>query len=370
MSYTSGVPTDPIRFHPDMEKLEEGEADTDAKLNETLKGIREKTFADSGEVLRSVHAKSHGILKATLTISAGLPPVLAQGLFSKAGSYPVVVRFSTLPGDLLSDDVSTPRGVAFKIIGVEGERLPGSEGDITQDFVMVNAPAFSAPTAKKFLGSLKQVAATTDRIEGLKEVISHVARGTEAILEAFGHKSPLVVTLGGQPATNILGETFYTQTPFLFGPYVAKFSLKPVSAGLTAHTGEKLDVHERPHGIREAVIHHFDKATGEWELQVQLATDLDSMPIEDSSVPWPEDKSPYVTVGRLSAPVQNAWSDESRRAVDDGLSFSPWHGLAAHRPLGGVNRARNDTYRNSAAFRGSHTGCPMHEPREDLAVGT
>ncbi len=369
MSHTSGVPTEPLLFRPDMEKLEENEADTDAKLEETLKNIREKTFADSGEPLRSVHAKSHGILKATLTVAKGLPAVLAQGLFAKPGSYPVVMRFSTLPGDVLSDDVSTPRGLAFKVIGVEGERLPGSEGDVTQDFVMVNAPAFSAPTAKKFLGSLKQVAATTDRIEGLKEVISHVARGTEALLEAFGHKSPLVVTLGGQPATNILGETFYTQTPFLFGPYIAKFSLKPVSVGLTGHTGKKLDVHERPHALREAVIHHFDKEGGEWELQVQLATDLDAMPVEDSSVPWPEGTSPYITVARLSAAVQNAWSDENRRAVDDGLSFSPWHGLAAHRPLGGVNRARNGTYRNSAAFRGSHTGCPMHEPRLDVAAG-
>jgi hypothetical protein len=32
--------------------------------------------------------------------------------------------------------VSTPRGLSVKIIGVEGERLSGSEGDVTQDFVL------------------------------------------------------------------------------------------------------------------------------------------------------------------------------------------------------------------------------------------
>ena len=49
--------------------------------------------------------------------------------------------------------------------------------------------------------------------------------------------------------------------------------------------------------------------------------------------------------------------------VDDALSFSPWHGLAAHQPLGGVNRVRRDTYDFSADFRGAFNGCPMHEPR-------
>ena len=50
-------------------------------------------------------------------------------------------------------------------------------------------------------------------------------------------------------------------------------------------------------------------------------------------------------------------------AIDEGLAFSPWHGLAAHRPLGSVMRARNTTYTNSAEFRGKHNGCPMHEPK-------
>ena len=124
-----------------------------------------------------------------------------------------------------------------------------------------------------------------------------------------------------------------------------------------------MDVNGRPDALRESVIEHFGAQGGDWDLQVQLNTNLDVMPIEDASVIWPEDQSPYITVGRVSVAAQNAWSAESKAAVDDGLSFSPWHGLAAHRPLGGVNRARKESYTNSAAFRGKHTGCPMHEPR-------
>jgi hypothetical protein len=42
------------------------------------------------------------------------------------------MRFSTSPGDLLPDSVSTPRGLALKIFGVTGERLPGSEDDTSR----------------------------------------------------------------------------------------------------------------------------------------------------------------------------------------------------------------------------------------------
>ncbi len=52
-----------------------------------------------------------------------------------------------------------------------------------------------------------------------------------------------------------------------------------------------------------------------------------------------------------------------REAADDALSYSIWHGIAAHRPLGNVNRARRDTYAHSAAFRGQFNGCPVHQPR-------
>jgi hypothetical protein len=45
------------------------------------------------------------------------------------------------------------------------------------------------------------------------------------------------------------------------------------------------------------------------------------------------------------------------------LAFSTWHGLAAHQPLGAVNRARKSAYQMSSEFGGARNGCPMHEPR-------
>ena len=108
---------------------------------------------------------------------------------------------------------------------------------------------------------------------------------------------------------------------------------------------------------------YFASQDAEWEFRVQLCTDLDAMPVEDPSVPWPEEASPFVTVARLRVPAQPSWDEARSRAVDLGMSFSPWHGLAAHRPLGSINRARRPAYEMSSEFRAAHSGCPMHEPR-------
>ena len=187
----------PVRYSPDVETPEADEAETNRQLTETLLKISEITWKDSGHAIRSVHAKAHGLLNAELVIAEGLPPELAQGLFAKPGRYPVLMRFSTIPGDILDDSVSVPRGLGIKIVGVEADRLPGSEGDTTQDFLMVNGPAFAAPTAKAFLGNLKLLAGTTDKAEGLKKVLSAVLRGAEAALEAVGGESGTLKALGG-----------------------------------------------------------------------------------------------------------------------------------------------------------------------------
>jgi hypothetical protein len=351
-----------LPFDSAFEQIPEDEADTTAELAQAMRSITEKTYADSGHAWRSVHAKSHGLLVGELQIVAGLPAELAQGMFARPATLPVVMRLSTNPGDVLDDKVSTPRGLAIKVIGVEGERLAGSEGDSTQDFVMINAPAFTAATPKNFLANLKLLAKTTDKAPGAKKALSAVLRGTEAVLEKLGGESATIISLGGHPETHILGETFYTAVPLLYGHYFGKASVAPVSPELTALTDAPVNLKGKPDGLREAVSDFFAANGGEWELRVQLATDIDKMPIEDASVQWSEEESPYVTVAHIRVAPQSAWSAERVTKIDDGMAFSPWHGIAAHRPLGGVMRARKRSYEMSSRYRGEKNGCPMREP--------
>lgn len=366
----------PVPYSPQVETPAADEAQVIAELNETLLGMSKTMAEHTGKGLRSVHAKSFGLLRGTFEVLPGLPPALAQGLFAAPAQYDLIARFSTPPAEELDDRVSLPRGMSLKVIGVPGERLPGSEADSTQDFLMVDGPVFNAPDAKHFLGSLKMLASTTDKAEGGKRAMSVLLRGAGTVLGAVGIESPTITSMGGHKQTEPLGETFYTQVPMRFGSYIAKLSAVPVGASLTALKDKPLpdELADDPDGLRGSINAFFaSNDDAEWELRVQLNTDLEKMPIEDASVEWPEDLSPYVAVARIRIPRQTGWSEERSAAVDDGLSFSPWHGLAAHQPLGGVMRARKAVYPPSVAFRGSVTGCPMHEPasaRQVLADST
>ena len=77
---------------------------------------------------RSVHAKSHGLLKGELRVLDHLPEPYAQGLFARPAEYGIVMRFSTNPGDILPDSISTPRGLAVKVIGIDGLAMVPNTG--------------------------------------------------------------------------------------------------------------------------------------------------------------------------------------------------------------------------------------------------
>lgn len=351
----------PIVYTPAIEHAEEGEAATISELIDTLATIGRTTYKDSGKPMRSVHAKSHGILVGQITVLPELPETLRQGLFASAGTYPVILRFSTTPGDMLDDKVSTPRGLAMKVLGVAGPVLESDRGS-TQDFVLANAPAFAAPNLKGFLKNLKLLAKTTDKAEGLKKVLSATLRGLERAVEAVGGESGTLKSLGGHPLTNVLGETYYSQVPILFGTYMAKVAIAPCSPELSALKDAPVDLDGRPDGLRQAVVEFFAGHGADWELRVQLSTDLQAMPIEDASVVWPEDQSPYVAVARISVPAQNAWSPARVSFVNDRLAFNPWHGLQAHRPLGSIMRGRKRVYDQMSKMRAEQAATTLVEP--------
>lgn len=351
----------PLRYRPDVEQIEPDEPQIARDIAETMLSIAHKTYADSGHAMRCVHAKSHGLLAARLEVLADLPPELAQGIFDKSKAYDCVIRLSTTPGDLLHDSVSTPRGIALKVLDVEGARLPGCEGSSNQDFVLANGKEFNSPSGKAFLRSLKMLALTTDRLEGLKELVSRTFRGLESVVEAVGGQSAMLKSLGGNAPTHILGESFFSQLPVRYGDYIAKVAIVPASDSLRALANVRLDIGKDSNAIRHEVEHFFAEETAIWHLQIQLCTDLDEMPVEGIS-PWDEKTSPFVTVARLIVDHQQAWSETRSETIDDGMRFSPWNGIEAHQPLGSIMRLRKLAYEKSVAFRSQRNPMPVMEP--------
>jgi hypothetical protein len=80
-----------------------------------------------------------------------------------------------------------------------------------------------------------------------------------------------------------------------------------------------------------------------------------------ASVVWPEESNPYLPVATLTVKPQEGWSPERSHLVDDKMAFSPWHGIAAHQPLGIIVRARRYIYPILSDYRGALNGCPIHE---------
>ena len=178
----STVPVTPLPYRDSDERESADESATREALSTDMREILETTWADHGHAVRSVHAKSHALIDAALEVSADLPGPLAQGLFARAGNYPVVMRLSTNPGDVLDDSVSAPRGLAIKIHGVERERLPGSEDASTQDFRLrtprSSGPRTRARTSRSGGSSRRRSRSGARRARGPSTTGSRSARGT------------------------------------------------------------------------------------------------------------------------------------------------------------------------------------------------
>ena len=351
-----------VPYTDDVEVLQPNEEQTFDEIAATMLDIQKKIGERQRHTTRSVHAKSHGLLKAEVTVMDGLPEELLQGLFAKPASYGAVMRFSTNPGDILSDHISTPRGLAIKIIGVEGEMVPSHTNEVTQDLVMVDAKAFTAPDAKGFLKGLKTLDQHANDSEALKQAVSSAAQVAESALESVGGESAALKGFGHKP-THPLGETFSTVTPVRYGNYFGKIELVPISDNLVQLCGTHLPNATHWNALKDAIVEFFTTQIATWELRVQLCTDLEKMPVENAEIQWDEKLSPYIAVAQVTALAQNPYSDARRIWADEELSFNPWHCLAAHRPLGNVMRARFKAYQASTRARHAAEGRRMVEPR-------
>ena len=68
----------PVPYSAAVEVPEDKEAETTFDLKDTMHGISLKTYQDSGHAIRSVHAKTHGLLTGEMTVLDGLPPAMRR----------------------------------------------------------------------------------------------------------------------------------------------------------------------------------------------------------------------------------------------------------------------------------------------------
>jgi hypothetical protein len=352
-----------VEYSDDVEQRLPDEDELIDKIVEALKRNNEQTSAKYKHGLRDAHAKSHGVLRGELTVYPDLDSPLRHGLFAMPATYPVIARISSGFGEIRSDQIHFVRGMAIKVLGVQGPKVPGYDGQ-AQDFLLVNNPTIAFGDVRAYHDTLRFSALQAKAPDVTLKATGTLARIAAGILKTVGVAPPIPIEMFGGPNNHILGETFHSMAALRYGDYIAKLRLAPLSKSVCALAGRPVASTLGDDALRRLVVDFFARNSAEYELRAQLCTDLKTMPVEDASVLWPDTVSSPQPIAKITFPAQDAYSTARQAYADDVLSFNPWHALADHRPLGSIMRIRIKAYEASTAFRHTMNNAPRVEPHD------
>ena len=348
----------PLPYADDVETIPADEADDIERVVQALELILARSQAKSGQFRADVHVKTHAYVQGEFRVLPNLPAELAQGLFEQAGLYPAVVRFSNASSQPQADAIPDGRGMAIKVLAVTGEMVATDEQrGPTQDFVMINHPVFFARNVKDYL-RLEQVLVQADD-SPLATLQGALTGGDWNPLHWHWREMFTVTRIAGHLLAHPAGNTYFSMAPLRYGNYVVKCRAKPAGDRHDSYLELIQRLGSDADAMRLALEETLRTQQVLFEFQVQLRTSERTMPIEDATIEWPESESPYRTVAHLLLPRQEI---ELLRQQEEykNLSFNVWHALAAHRPLGGINRVRRSAYALSAAWRRLQLEVPPH----------
>lgn len=298
---------------------------------------------------RDAHAKPHGCVHGTFTVFHGIDTRLSHGVFSRPGrQYPAWIRFSN--GTQADDRKPDARGMAIKLMGVEGEKLlPRERHERTQDFVMINYSTFFVRNVAEY--------ETFFRYQSEHQPIRYFFGDNPFNpfnwrLHEFRHASRTLF----QKVADPLEASYYSMTAYKLGPRNVKYAALPCG-----DRPVKMPKEPTPYHLRQAMVQHLNERRACFYFAFQLQDSNENMPIEDPSIEWQEHLSPFVPVARLNIPVQ-AFSSDAQNAFCENLSFTPWHALPEHRPIGGLNRSRKAVYEATSIRRHYRNGFVRREP--------
>jgi hypothetical protein len=272
---------------------------------------------------------------------------MKRGVFAKPQTFQAWVRFSgpgpNLPADI--DDVGFV-SCAIKLMGVPGEKLTEDE-KVTQDFIMVSTPTFVTPD-----------------ISSNAHLQVHVLRGTPILYfltTGLQHFLDFIMQgLWNETQTSPLEARYWSCVPYLLGPGQAMmYSVRPKIPGNSWIPG--LPFWTSPIYLREAMVKVLAEREVEFEFMIQVQKDAFRMPIENAGVRWPESLSPYTPVATLRL-FKQKFDSPAQFAFARNLSYTPWHCIADHRPLGNQNRARRRMYWELRRLRQTMNATPHIEP--------
>jgi hypothetical protein len=336
------------------EAVPPGEAEATAQIAAVIGGTVAKDQKETGSAHRDAHAKAHGCVRAQFRVNEHLPPELRQGVFQEGREYRSWIRYSNGSGRAAKDSEGDGRGMAIKLLGVQGPKLSDDE-KATQDFLMINAPVFFVRDAADYVEFSKAAAAG--------KPFSFFIHGLNPFRWRF-RELRNALTLIRKRTDNPLDIRYWSLAPYMLGESgPMKYSARPCAAAPLEKTDRK-----NPNYLRDAMSARLKTSSACFEFMVQLRTDPSRQPVEDPTVEWSEKTSPFTPVATIDIPSQSFDGPEQQKFCEN-LSMNPWHALPEHRPLGGINRVRKVVYETISKLRHDLNGAARSEPTGDEIFG-
>lgn len=323
------------RALPDEQK--QAEALSDLLISQ----IKSEYTQKAKRAFRDAHPRGIGCVAARFTVNSDLKPELRTGVLSQPGrSYEALIRFSSALGPQ-GDQEPDARGMAIKLLGVEGPKLLASQSEArTHDFLMIDAPTFPVRDAPDFAG-----------IVTIKSEPSHIFSylWDSPFRRALQLKALRDMTKGNpNHGKSLLERRYFSMVPYLFKSAEIESPVKFSARPCASLAPRPLDGSAAE--LRQDLAQRLSQGAACFDFAFQFYRDGLGIDIEDGRSEWPEDELPFVSVAQIEIASQSFLSD-ARLAYCDALSFHPWHALAAHRPLGGINRTRKIVYEKISRFR-------------------
>ncbi len=336
------------------ESLWPREAETTRAIADLIaRSVEERYPPQKRPARRDAHPKAHGCVRAVFRVEDKLPENLAQGVFVPGKVYPSWIRFSNGNSDPERPDVKgDARGMAIKLMGVPGRKvLPEESTALTQDFIMINHPVFFIDDPLDYLTLIKRGSSTNP----LVKVLAPFALGLKG--------AQIARAITKKQIENPLHTRFWSMVPYRLGDDAHKQAVKFSARPCRAHTNGNIPKDPDPNYLRKAMARTLSTGDACFDFLVQPRRS-EAMKVEDSKTEWLESEAPFIKVATVHIPSQ-VFDTEAQMEFCENLSFTPWHALPEHRPLGGVNRVRRVVYEQVSKLRHDLNHAPREEPTGD-----
>jgi hypothetical protein len=329
----------------------------------------------NGVYHRDGHPKTIGCAQATFTVNRlsdvklGQPVFLQQGVFKTPREFKAWVRFSGGSPQIQGDWKPDARGIAIKLLGVEGDKIvPGLEKLRTQDFLMINNPTFFIDSVANYLALTRlQVKSYRENNALLTFRYFFQSPGGSIWRPQAWRLRELreAVALLGWPPRNVLAERFYSISAYSIGAtnYV-KYGVRPAPCSPGQGTPSSMVSSLSGDALRRELQASLKQNRACFDFMIQPQNPDSNMPVEDLTIEWTEKESPFIPVAKLEIQKQDI-EPHYKSGFCENLSYTPWHTLPEHRPVGGLNRVRRFVYESISNYRHCMNSAMIGEPPDD-----